>query len=59
MTTKNDVTFIQCGEPCDHEWDGPEEEIRNHEGHIVGSQVTCSKCGMGAMDVSILESEDE
>lgn len=35
------------GGPCEHKWDGPEEEYEN------GSSVTCSKCGMSAISHSM------
>lgn len=35
---------LEEGNPCEHVWDGPEEDL----GEYGGSSVTCSRCGMSA-----------
>ena len=37
------------GGPCEHQWDGPWEEIQGENG-VTGGTATCSKCGLRAID---------
>lgn len=41
----NKVTLQMCPPPCEHEWTG------NPEHSTFGSSLTCSKCGVRAIDV--------
>jgi hypothetical protein len=50
------LTFIECGTPCDHSWDGPHRQIID-DGHVTGEEATCSKCGAGAFEVALMEDE--
>jgi hypothetical protein len=57
MTTEKDMasaehklTLSMCGpRDCEHKWDGPEVLFEN------GGSVSCSKCGMLAIDHAIWE----
>lgn len=49
---ENKITLALCGTKCNHEWNGPPMKIEH------GEQSTCSKCGIGALDADLLESED-
>lgn len=40
--------------PCEHVWDGPNADIRDDEGTFLGAEVTCSRCGTGAMTHSLM-----
>lgn len=45
------VTVAVCGpsKTCDHKWDGPERVFDDGR----GSEATCSKCGIGAMEFDL------
>ena len=46
------ITGFICGRGCingEHQWDGPEVRIDH------GGSVSCSKCGMLAIDVDLWE----
>jgi len=44
---QNGLTVFMCGaSKCKHEWDGPERITDDGR----GAELTCSKCGMGAME---------
>jgi hypothetical protein len=45
----SDKCECHCPESCGHKWDGPEKEL--DEGRCV--TVTCSRCGMTAMEHSM------
>ena len=49
---KPPVTFIACGQHCDHDFKG----WRNFEDGSGGEQV-CAKCGIGAMAHSLWTEE--
>jgi hypothetical protein len=38
------------GGPCEHQWDGPWQDLIDLDGegneYVSGSSATCSKCGM-------------
>lgn len=48
----NAKCICKCAEggPCEHKWDGPWVESEDE------GEVTCSKCGMGAMHHSLWSS---
>lgn len=48
----NDVTIFICPPKCEHSMDGPWVEL---DGGITTR--TCSKCGLSAFDVSMMEAE--
>jgi hypothetical protein len=41
------------GGPCQHVWNGPAQDILDDEDEVCGSEVTCSRCGMGSMSHSL------
>lgn len=49
-----EVTVFICGTKCDHSWDGPGVE-EEREGGGGFSSVTCSKCGVAAIDACMWE----
>ena len=49
------VTVFVCPPPCDHAWDGPPFVTYYPSGRIAGESVTCSKCGIDAMSVDLME----
>ena len=49
MVDRKEVTVHICGVKCDHVWDGPEISFDG------GESLTCSKCGLPAIDVACMD----
>ena len=48
--TEPEIVVFVCGRKCDHVFDGPVVDLDGR-----GEAVTCSKCGLDAMSVSLME----
>ena len=46
----SDTCYCACPDgPCQHDWTGPLHDILDSEDRPCGSEVSCARCGMGAM----------
>jgi hypothetical protein len=52
------ITIAMCGTKCKHSWDGPTRDIIE-DGRVIGGEATCTKCGAGALEVALMEDDDE
>lgn len=51
---QKELSVFMCGKRCAHSWDGPGVEGERDDGGGFSS-VTCSKCGIAAIDACMLE----
>ena len=46
---------LQVGGTCDHEWGGPLVELTEEEHGTNGSSLSCTNCGMLAIEQALWE----